>query len=169
VESQLGPTLATDIRSAHSSVATGDTMNQPIQHNAASRRRLAELVEFTKTTAATRSMASGVLAHIAFWDRLVMLRWKQAFAAGQPVPEPLDLSMTDFINDAAFPQWRQIAFDDAVNDVLRTAAELDLLIEGLDERVVDELTGVGRGRLVDRSLHRIEHIEELERSLKRLG
>lgn len=133
------------------------------ERNAASRRQLGTFVELARSASSsspTRSTTSAVLAHLAFWDRLVLLRWERALASGQDKPPPLDSAMTDFINDAAFPQWRRIAFDDAVNDALDTAAELDQLIEGLDTRVVKELIDGGRERLVDRSIHRLEHLEK---------
>jgi hypothetical protein len=148
------------------------TIRQMSEHdlrNAASRERLAELLGSASNTDTNpvNPTTSGILAHIAFWDRIVLLRWQRAFAAGQSMPPAVDSSMTDLINDAAFPQWRQIRLEDAINDALRMAAELDRLIQGLDPIVVQELVRAGRERLIDRSLHRNEHFDELERNVRR--
>jgi hypothetical protein len=154
--------------------ASDGRLKQMAEHdlrNAASRERLADLLRSAKTKDAhpANPTTSGILAHIAFWDRIVLLRWQQAFTAGQSVPPALDSSMIDLINDAAFPQWRQIRLEDAINDALRIAAELDRLIQGLDPIVVQELVRAGRERLIDRSLHRNEHFDELERNVRQSG
>jgi hypothetical protein len=111
----------------------------------------------------------GLLAHLAFWDRVTLLRWERAAEAGEPIPVRFDTSMTDFINDAAFPQWQLMAFEDAAADALASAEQIDRFIEGLDPTVIQDAISAGREHLVDRSVHRKEHIVQLVRTLEMFG
>ena len=76
-------------------------------------------------------------------------------------PEIAD-AHTQLVNDAGFPQWRTIPFEDAARDALAVAETLDGLIERIDPQVAERLIAAGRGRLVDRSIHRNEHLDDLE-------
>lgn len=66
------------------------------------------------------------------------------------------------INDASLRQWLAIPARIAVEEFLAAAAELEELISRLDATIVSELVVQGRERLVDRSLHRGDHIRTLE-------
>ena len=68
----------------------------------------------------------------------------------------------DRINDASLRQWLAIPARIAVEEFLAAAEELEELISELDATIVSELVGEGRERLVDRSLHRGDHIRTLE-------
>jgi hypothetical protein len=135
--------------------------------NAESRGRLLAFVELARSAQSSvdaPSAVAGLLAHLAFWDRLTLLRWEQALASGELTPAALDTRMTDFINDAALPQWRRSPFEEAARDALDAADRVDRFIESLDPAVAEALIGEGRERLIDRSLHRMEHLEEINRS-----
>ena len=105
---------------------------------------------------------SALFAHIAFWDRFVLARWRLAVASGSRAPDPIDGTPQDLINDAALPGWNAIPPRAAVDACLAAAEELDRLIGSLDIDVVVELERDRRERLVDRSLHRGEHLDSLE-------
>ena len=66
------------------------------------------------------------------------------------------------INDASLRQWLAIPARIAVEEFLAAAAELEERISRLDATIVSELVVQGRERLVDRSLHRGDHIRTLE-------
>jgi hypothetical protein len=105
---------------------------------------------------------SALFAHIAFWDRFVLARWRLAVASGSRAPDPIDGTPQDLINEAALPGWSAIPPRTAIDACLSAAEELDRFISSLDTNVVDELERDRRERLVDRSLHRGEHLDALE-------
>jgi hypothetical protein len=105
---------------------------------------------------------SGLMAHTAFWDRYVLARWQLAATAGTRTPRPIEDDALDLINDASIPQWNVVPPRLALEGCLSAAEELDGFLTSLDVDVVEELIRDGRDRLVDRSLHRAEHLETIE-------
>jgi len=105
---------------------------------------------------------AALFAHIAFWDRFVLERWRLAAEKGDRTPVPEDNVVMDRINDAALRQWLAIPARTAVEELLAAAGELDALISRLDDTIVSELVVEGRERLVDRSLHRSDHLRTIE-------
>jgi hypothetical protein len=108
--------------------------------------------------------AAGLFAHIAFWDRFVLERWRLAVGRGERTPAPVDDGLMDRINDASLAQWMAIPPRAATEQCVAAAQDLDALIEEVEEDVRAELLGGGRERLVDRSLHRRDHLATLERA-----
>jgi DinB family protein len=105
---------------------------------------------------------AALFAHIAFWDRFVLERWRLAAEKGDRTPVPEDNVVMDRINDAALRQWLAIPARTAVEELLAAAGELEALISRLDDTIVSELVVEGRERLVDRSLHRSDHLRTIE-------
>ena len=105
---------------------------------------------------------SALLAHIAFWDRFVLARWTLAVASGSRTPDRMDDTPQDLINDAALSGWIAIPPRVAVDGCLAAAEEIDRFIGSLDADIVVDLVLDRRERLVDRSLHRGEHLAGLE-------
>jgi hypothetical protein len=105
---------------------------------------------------------SALLAHIAFWDRFVLGRWRLAAVRGSRLPDRMDDTPQDLINDAAIPGWIAIPPRAAADACLAAAEELDRFIGSLDPDIIVELVRDRRERLVDRSLHRGEHLGTLE-------
>jgi ribosome assembly protein YihI (activator of Der GTPase) len=81
---------------------------------------------------------------------------------GDRTPMPVDVAVRDRVDDASLRQWLAILPRVAVEECLAAAADLDDLLAGLDAGIVSELVIEGRERLVDRSLHRADHLETLE-------
>ena len=106
-----------------------------------------------------------VLAHLAFWDRMALARWQRADAAGEAVPVPLAPFVSDFVNAAGFPEWSVLDVETAAGLALDAAAAIDAYLEALAPDRVQAARVAGFGRLVDRSLHRNEHLDSIERSL----
>jgi hypothetical protein len=106
--------------------------------------------------------ASALFAHIAFWDRFVMARWTLAVASGSRAPDRMDDTPQDLINDAALPGWLAILPRAAVDECLAAAEGIDGFLGSLETDVVVELVRDRRERLVDRSIHRGEHLAVLE-------
>jgi hypothetical protein len=137
------------------------------ERNQATRDRLRALGERLSDTDLARPIdatwtAAGLMAHVAFWDRFVHARWQLAAATGSRAPQPLDEALLDLINDASLRGWNAIPSRTAIDECLTAADELDRLVASLDPDLVDELVQDGRERLVDRSLHRGEHLETIE-------
>ena len=107
--------------------------------------------------------AAGLFAHVAFWDRFVCARWLLAVSTGSRTPVDFDDSLLELINDASLQQWVAIPPRVAVEDCLAAAGQLDDLIESLDDAVVS-VAQARRPRLLDRSLHRLEHLATIERA-----
>jgi hypothetical protein len=106
--------------------------------------------------------AAGLFAHIAFWERFVLERWGLAAERGEHTPMVVDGGLMDRLNDASLSQWMSIPPRMAVEECTTAASALDALIAGVDEDVRSELVAEGRERLVDRSLHRSEHLQTIE-------
>jgi hypothetical protein len=106
--------------------------------------------------------AAALFAHVAFWDRFVHARWLLAACLGTRTPLPFDDALLELINDASLRQWSVIPPRAAVQGCLAAAEELDALIRSLDRDVVSEVVYEQRERLVDRSLHRGEHLNTIE-------
>jgi hypothetical protein len=106
--------------------------------------------------------AAGLFAHIAFWDRFVLERWGLAGERGERTPMVVDDGLMDRINDASLHQWMSIPPRVAVEECATAASALDEFIAGVDRNIRSELVAEGRERLVDRSLHRSEHLRTIE-------
>ena len=106
--------------------------------------------------------AAALFAHVAFWDRFVHARWVLAASTGSRTPLGFDDALLELINDASLQQWAIIPPQTAVQDCLAAAAEIDALTRSLEADVVSEVVREHRERLVDRSLHRGEHLNTIE-------
>jgi DinB superfamily len=137
------------------------------ERNRSSTERLRALARRLSDDELARSLdprwtTSAIFAHIAFWDRFVLARWNLAVTEGSRAPDRIDDTPQDLINDAALPGWNAIPARAALEGCLAAAAELDRFIGTLDADLVVELVRDRRERLVDRSLHRGEHLDALE-------
>jgi len=110
--------------------------------------------------------AAALFAHMAFWDRFVRARWVLASTMGSRTPLPFDDALLELINDSSLQQWAVIPPRTAIQDCLAAAAEIDSLIGSLEADVVSEVVREGRERLVDRSLHRSEHLSTIEAAFR---
>ena len=106
--------------------------------------------------------AAGLFAHIAFWDRFVLERWKLTAEQGERTPVSVDGAFMERINDASLDQWMAIPPRLAVEQCLAAAADVDAYTNGLGDGVRAALDAEGRHRLMDRSIHRDDHLETLE-------
>ena len=106
--------------------------------------------------------AAALFAHMAFWDRFGHARWLLAAKMGIRTPLPFDDALLELINDAALGQWGVIPPRTAVRDCLTAAEDIDALIRSVEADVVSEVVQERRERLVDRSLHRGEHLATIE-------
>lgn len=138
-----------------------------VGRNTASRERLQTLVgrlrdaDFGRNAGGDWTIGA-LLAHVAFWDRYVTARlgrWeKQGFESTTLDPDP--------INDSALPGWRAIPGRAATAEALAAAEECDARTAGVADDLVAAILAAGRLRVLDRSIHRGEHLDQIEHALK---
>ncbi len=147
--------------------------------NDASRRRLATLVgrltpaELARPTSdEPGSWTVGqILGHLAFWDRFLAARWRAAIAAG-PASQPnyLPEDVPDLLNAALEPSLAALAQGSGaalLAEVVAAAEAIDSLIAGLAAEAPIEAILAERPRTLDRSTHRADHLDVIDRVLGR--
>lgn len=110
------------------------------------------------------TIAAG-LVHIASWDRFVFERWTHADANGLVMPVPFTSGAEDVVNGTLTPLLLRIPADEAIELALEAALAVEQLIAGLSTERVETAEREGRERMVDRSIHRTEHLDEIEATL----
>ena len=142
------------------------TKTQTVAQIDASRERLGRFIENTSDEELARTVegewtGSALLAHTAFWDRRAawLLRRCQE---GRCEPSPDNL---DAINESARPQWRLVPPRAAAREALEAAIAIDALVAGADEELLATMRQLDIR--YDRSGHRNEHLDQIERALGR--
>jgi Mycothiol maleylpyruvate isomerase N-terminal domain len=102
---------------------------------------------------------SAALCHVAYWDRraaqyVIRLTKDGNFRSS--------LEDVHVVNDALLHQWRRIPAREAVAELLEAGEEVNGKVAGLDEETAQQWLGLQIFAL-DRSDHRLEHLEELKR------
>ena len=143
------------------------------QRNAAERQRLRALIERLSDADLARRLGDGwtvaaVLAHLAFWDRFVLIRWQRAAQEGRHVPLVIAEVQTDLINDASFEAWQAIPPRVTAQQALAAAEAIEHWVAALSDDAVAEATASGRVALLDRTIHWRAHLDEIERALGHL-
>ncbi len=105
--------------------------------------------------------AASLLLHIAFWDRFVAERWRHAGIAGLQTPQPIEDHVTDMVNEALLPLLIDVPVGLAAQTAVAAARQVDGLIGRLPPDIFEAVRSEGRRRLLDRSLHRAEHLDEI--------
>jgi hypothetical protein len=148
------------------------TIREHEQRNAESRQRLTELVnrlgedELRLPMGEHWTIAAGLL-HLSFWDRFTLEWWADAERRGLTTPGPVDEYTEDLINDTLTPLLLLGSLERVRAQVLGAAQAADDYIAGLPEATVELVGREGRPRLIDRSIHRREHLAEIEQLLAR--
>jgi DinB superfamily len=107
---------------------------------------------------------SALLAHLAFWDRFVLKRWRTRLAGGA-IPDIAPLF--DILNDAALPAWSALAPEVAARQAIEAGDEVDMFVAALAPEAIAQILAEGRQGWIFRSKHRQEHLEQIERALGR--
>jgi len=140
--------------------------------NARASAELRELVESLSAEALVADAGDGwtvavLLAHLAFWDRWQIVRWQGARAEGLAMPADVSDNVADLANGALEATWRALPAATAAELAVAAAGEVDALVAGLSDASVDAVVAAGRARLLDRSLHRADHLAQIGRVLGR--
>jgi uncharacterized damage-inducible protein DinB len=158
--------------------AAGEPVDQSfIEKNAASRRRLASLVERLREPDMTLITEEGgwtiaqVLGHIAFWDRSMETRWRVAerdSGDGAPIdPQGIPGELTDAIDIPLadlFGKWSSAIGPEIGREAVAASESLDGLVAHLADRLPPSVAA-GRSSLINRWMHRDAHLEQVERAL----
>jgi hypothetical protein len=106
--------------------------------------------------------AAALYAHIAFWDLFARARWLHANEIGAALPVSIEDAPLEMVNQAALGQWGAMPPRTAVHECLQAAETVNRFLGELDDAVVAGAVNEGRERLVDRSIHRLEHLQVIE-------
>ena len=102
------------------------------------------------------------LAHLAFWDRRVLGILDQTERTGALFAPEIDVA----VNDLSLPLWAAIPPRAAAQLAVEAADALDRRLEGLPPALLEELNSRNQ-RWVLRSLHRDQHLDEIDAALPR--
>jgi len=137
-----------------------------VAENAAQRERLRALVARLSDADLVRQVdgewtVAKVLVHLAFWDRCresAFAQWQR----GGDMPTPLS---PDAINDAVAVLSEAIPLREAGRLAVEAADAIDRVLEQLPADKVAAIEAAGMVRMLNRSLHRREHLDQIERAL----
>ncbi|MBI3943739.1 MAG: hypothetical protein HY326_12055 [Chloroflexi bacterium] len=101
------------------------------------------------------------LAHLAFWDRRVMYVLDMTERDGKLFIPEIDI----FVNDLSLPLWAAIPPRAAARIAIETAETLDKRLESFPQALLEEISAYNK-HWADRSLHRGEHLDEVDAALK---
>lgn len=102
------------------------------------------------------------LAHLAFWDRRVMYVLDMTTRDGRLFVPEIDI----FVNDLSLPLWTAIPPRDAARIAIETSEDLDKRLEVYPQGLLEEIYKYNK-RWVIRALHRNEHLDEVDATLKK--
>lgn len=140
------------------------------ERNRLSRERMATLTERMDADALRRPMGehwtiAASLVHLSYWDGFVAQRWTHANANGLATPASFESLLEDLVNDTLTPLLLRVPADEAIGPALEAALAVEQIIAGLSDERVEAVKREARLRLIDRSIHRIEHLDEIEVAL----
>ena len=135
--------------------------------NEAARARLEALLAVVSDEQLLLSLGEGwnvaaMLGHLAFWDGRVLGLIERWEAGGEVEPNPMD---TEIINYALQGVCLAIAPRKAAALALNAAKAVDWRIEHLDDALWQRIQAGGMAPRMDRSHHRIEHIDQILEAL----
>jgi hypothetical protein len=139
-----------------------------VERNRAATRRLAELVDRLSEHDIQTSLGDGwtvkaALAHLAFWDRYAAGLFDGWAARGFEAVA----ASADPINAAALSDWLALPEAHVRRAVVAAAEAADQRVEAIASELAAAIEAGGRGRMLDRSRHRTEHLDQIEAAIGR--
>jgi hypothetical protein len=137
-----------------------------LSRNQAALQRLAELAARLTEEDLARSLGGGwtikaALAHLAFWDRYASALLDDWSAHGfQPVA-----ASPDHINAGALADWLALDPEHVRREAVAAAQAVDQRVEAVGAGLAEAMMASGRGRMLDRSVHRNAHCDQIEEAL----
>ena len=134
--------------------------------NAAATGRMRAMARLTDAELATpvgeHWTVAVALAHLAFWDRRVLLVLEGTERAGAVEAREIDIS----VNDVTLPAWSAIPPRDTVRLAIESAETLDARLAAYPAELLAAVEATN-ARWVRRSIHRNLHLDEVEAALDR--
>ncbi len=145
-------------------------MEQSTDYNSGndeSRERLRALVSRLSDDDLARALGDGwtvaaMLAHLAFYDARAIALLKRYEASGEVAASPLDV---DIINAAAKPLCLAAPARAAADLAVQLAEECDRVVAALAVETVAAIGRAGWPVILRRSVHRNEHLGQIEQAL----
>jgi hypothetical protein len=136
-----------------------------VERNRASSRRIRALAESLSDEDLQRPVGkhwtvSIALAHLAFWDRRVLLLLDRLEQTGKLEPLEIDL----VVNDVALPFWAAMPPRAAARLAVATVEALDKRLEEFPEALLAQVRS-GNERWIVRALHRDPHLDAVTAAL----
>ena len=136
-----------------------------VERNRAATNRLRALVDHLSDQALQQPVGEHwtvaiALAHLAFWDRRVLLGLDAVERECKLNIHVIDIS----VNDLSLPLWAAIPPRAAANIAVESAAALDERLANFPPALLDELYRHNQ-RWVERAIHRDDHLDEVEAAL----
>lgn len=101
------------------------------------------------------------LAHLAFWDRRVLLSLEESERAGKLVVHEVNL----LVNDISLPLWAAIPPREAARLAVEAAQAVDERLATYPASLLAEAYAHNE-RWVRRAIHRHGHLDEIDRALR---
>jgi hypothetical protein len=137
-----------------------------IERNRASTQRIRELVSCLTDEQLLHSVGehwtvATALAHLAFWDRRTLDLLDRTERDGKLSAPEIDVS----VNDLSLPFWASMPPRISAQIAIEAAEALDKRLESFPPTLLEEVRAA-RERWVERSLHRNDHLDEVDAALK---
>ena len=106
------------------------------------------------------------LAHLAFWERWALFVLDKTEREGKLSAVELDAFELDMIaNDISLPFWAAIPPREAARLAIEIAEKVNKRLEEFSPKLLEEIYNYNKPFVI-RSLHRNEHLDEVDRALK---
>ena len=141
-----------------------------VANNNAERARLKTLVGRASDADLAKPMPAGwtvasVLGHLAFWDQRIITLIESWQASGT-APSSIHAEDVDWVNDAGKPFLLALPPRKAADLAVSIAETVDRVVEAVPDSLIDRNKTAGGPLSLDRSVHRKEHLDEIEKVLK---
>ena len=139
-----------------------------VSRNEAARRRLSAVLARLTADDLDQSLSGGwtfkaALAHIAFWDRYagaLLDRWERNGFSDVAID-------TGLVNDAGLADWLALSPERVRREVVAAAEAVDEQIAHVAPELAAAIVDGGRERILDRTRHRADHLDQIDRALGR--
>jgi hypothetical protein len=144
-----------------------------VAENEAERERLRALVRRLTDQDLARRMdagwtVAGVLAHVAFWDQRIVALLDEWERKGPSWTPPLEVERdVDWINDSAKALCLALPPRVAADLALSVAETVDRRVAAVSDAIIEANARAGAPLNWRRAEHRGEHVDEIERTLRR--
>ena len=141
-----------------------------VARNDAERARLKAFVARASDADLAKPMPAGwtvaaVLGHLAFWDQRILTlieTWERTGAA----PPMYHEDDVDWVNDAGKPLLLAMPPRKLADLAVAIAEAVDQKVQKVPEKLIETNTSAGNPLNLDRSTHRKEHLDDIEKLLK---